>query len=71
MALMPDEWEVKRRDNQKRHEANLLLLEKKEFFLEHANATKEDLLGIIFDHKKRLEKLENKLNYLSSRSQML
>ncbi len=69
MARMLDQWQIDRENARKIREENLVLEEKNKFLLEHSEATREDLLGIMFDYKKRLEKLENKLNCLLSQSQ--
>lgn len=66
---MLDQWQIDRENARKIREENLVLEEKNKFLLEHSEATREDLLGIMFDYKKRLEKLENKLNCLLSQSQ--
>ena len=69
MALMPNDWEIEQERERKKREENTMQRERKEFLSKYAEATKEELLSIIFDHKKRLEKIEDELRYISSRSQ--
>jgi hypothetical protein len=66
---MLDDWEEQQAEERKKREENTTQRERKEFLSKYANATKEELISLIFDHQKRLEKLEDELRYISSRSQ--
>ncbi len=66
MARMLDRWEVEEKRIEEKKEVARISRQKRNFLTRHKNAANEDILRLIFDLQKRLEKLESQLDSVSS-----